>query len=188
MTNSPNILLDMDGVMVDFVGAAIKVCGFSVEDCFRDWPPGEYDVIKALHVEKKDFWEKIESKGEELWANLSSYPWARSLYDGCSKLGNVFFLTKPTIDPKSASGKVIWMQKFLGGQFEARKYLMGPSKHLCGKPGNILIDDYEYNIDTFREAGGQAILFPQHWNKRHHQADDVRCELVLRELESLVLG
>jgi len=182
MANRTNILLDMDGVLVDFVGSAIRACGMSVEECYANWVPGEYDVIKALHVEERSFWSTIESKGEEFWANLSPYPWSRKLYDGCSELGNVFFLTKPTLDPRCASGKIKWMQAFLGGRLEARNYLMGPPKHLCAKPGNVLVDDCEPNVDSFVAAGGRAVLFPQVWNRKYAQADDVRCEAVLQEL------
>jgi 5'(3')-deoxyribonucleotidase len=188
VNDRPNILLDMDGVLVDFVEGAILACGASVEECYRKWTPGLYDVVKVLGIGEEEFWRKVESKGEDFWAHLRQYPWSRSLYDGCSEFGEVFFLTKPTLDPKSCSGKVRWMQAFLGGRLAARNYLLGPPKYLCAKPWNILVDDCEPNVDLFAAAGGKAILFPQVWNRRHAQANSLRCERMLCEVEEVIRG
>jgi 5'(3')-deoxyribonucleotidase len=182
------ILLDMDGVMVDFVGAACKALGRNTDDVYGSWKHGNYDVVAAIGfgLEAPEMWKTIEALGEDFWVNLSMYPWSQRLYDECVKLADVYFLTKPTYDPRCASGKMIWLQRFLKDSSKARNFLIGPAKHLCGKPKNILVDDADSNVNDFKKYGGNAILWPQIWNSRHVEANDSRLDVVLSELTELI--
>lgn len=183
-----SILMDLDGVMADFVRSACLALGKDPDEMYRTWPPGEYDIAKVFGMETHALWDAVEAQGEDLWANMSTYPWSSTLYGECRKLAPVYFLTKSTLDPRSASGKLKWMQGFLGDRFKARNFLIGPPKHLCGRPQNILIDDSNSNVDSFRKSGGNAILFPQPWNTRHAEANEDRIAVVLSELKELMGG
>ena len=48
-----------------------------------------------------------------------------------------------------------------------RQFLIGPSKHLCAKPGVLLIDDSDKNVAAFQEQGGSSLLVPRPWNSLH---------------------
>ena len=48
-----------------------------------------------------------------------------------------------------------------------RQYLIGPPKHLCAKPGVLLIDDRDKNVADFLGLGAHAILVPRPWNSLH---------------------
>ena len=165
------ILLDMDGVLCDFVKSACVAFNFDPDDVYRNWKPGVYDVAEVFGINnaggwdgQEKLWATIDARGEYFWATLPEYRWSRELYDECSKFDDIYFLTSPTRNPSCASGKLKWIQAFMGNK-AASNFLIGPAKHLCARQDNVLIDDYEYNVDKFRDAGGKAILFPQPWNR-----------------------
>lgn len=157
------ILLDMDGVIVDFVGAALRLHDQDVEATLATWPRGEWNVAKVLGVSTNVFWSKIDEAGEDWWATLPEYPWADELIAAVeeSQRGWVF-ATSPSRFHGSASGKVRWMQKKFGSGF--RGYMLGEHKNLFARREAILIDDNEEAVKRFRAEGGGAVLFPRPWN------------------------
>lgn len=179
-----NILLDMDGVLCNFVGGCCKVLNKNEQKVLQDWPINQYDVEPVFGVTTEQLWTAINSGGKDFWANLEEYSWAKELYKECQNYGNVYFLTSPSIDPQSLAGKLEWIQKFTGNP-SPRNYLMGSPKFLCAKLDNVLIDDSDENCDKFKSANGTAILFPQIWN-RFHLYKNASMEHTLRKLEMVV--
>lgn len=163
------ILLDVDGVLADFVAGACHAHGRDPAEIIADWPVGTYDVVEVLGVTQLQFWEKLDARGAAFWDELEPYPWATDLYEGLSKHAPVTLLTSCSRDPASAAGKVSWIQRLFGRDF--RNYLIGPEKVACAHPDAILIDDYERNTTAFEKAGGTSIVFPRLWNSMHMQSE-----------------
>jgi len=154
-----HILLDMDGVITDFLSRALAL--HDAEDLLQQWPQGVSDAPEALGLSKDDFWKPIDAVGTEFWETLPTYPWSRELVEQLQEVAPVTILTNPGNQSASCvAGKVQWLK----GQLPGVPYLMGPEKHLCAKPGAVLIDDRTKNVTSFSAAGGQTILFPQPWN------------------------
>jgi len=151
------IFLDMDGVLCDFVSAAMRVHGR--EFVASEWPKGEWDIAKVLGISVGEFWRKINNT-DGFWVMLDRYPWSSSLYLELWAMDKVVIATAPSRCPSSYSGKRIWLDK----RSIDSHVMFGSSKHLMAAPGRILIDDGQHNIDAWKAAGGQAILFPQPWN------------------------
>lgn len=163
-----DILLDMDGVVVDWVTPVARLFGREKDELIPNWPRGKFDIENVLPGVTSDIlWSKINERGEDFWAEMPEMPWARRLYDGCKERGNVYFLTAPSNKGGCLAGKLRWMQKFTGDEW-FKNYLIGKPKFLCGKPGSILVDDADKNIDAFNEEGGYGILLPHVWNTNHH--------------------
>ena len=156
------IFVDMDGVLVDFIGAALKLHGCDVESTLAGWPGGVFDVAEVLGISPAEFWSKIDAAGEEWWGSLSPYPWMGDLLGLVAKCDEFILATSPSRFHGSSSGKVLWMQRAFGTSW--RNYMLGEHKHLFAKRGSLLIDDNEAAVRKFREHGGSAILFPQPWN------------------------
>lgn len=176
------ILLDVDGVICDFVGAAISLHGLDPVKVLANYPLGEWDIAKVLGVSQTDFWKRIDAAGEDWWATLPEYPWADELISLVGANDDWVFATSPSRFHGSASGKVRWMQRKFGSHF--RKYMLGEHKHLLAKPGAILIDDNQLTCEKFDRHEGSAILFPRPWNNSLQQSDwPVYC--VDRALRSL---
>ena len=163
------ILLDMDGVLCDFVGATCVLFQKNPSYVYANWKPGNWNVANEIGVTEDDVWKKVSEVGEPFWENIDPYPWAKEMYEWLTTKGEVVILTSPAIDPTCHSGTVKWLYKFTGNE-KFRNYLIGPKKEACARPSNLLIDDSDKNVEAFLKppAGcpeAKTLLFPQPWNK-----------------------
>lgn len=175
--DGPIILLDMDGVCVNFVKGVCEAVGRDYDATLKTWPKGEYDICKVLDVPPDDIWKVIGTKGRGFWKSLEPYPWFSKLYRLLSDLwpqaeeAKVFFATSPSWTPSSFSGKILWLQDRFGHEF--CNYVFTPHKTLLARPFTVLIDDNDEHVEAFKRAGGAAILFPQPWNTAPETEDAV---------------
>lgn len=149
-------LLDLDGVLVDFVGGAAKLHGFDPALAVR------WDFMADVGLTQNQFWSPL---GEDFWANL---PW---MPDGMRILAivekafgpeNVCLLTSPCDTDGCMQGKLRWIRKHL--PVYNRRYLMGSAKEFCASRDSLLIDDSDSNTTKFATAGGWGVLVPRPWN------------------------
>lgn len=174
-----HILLDMDGVVADFVTAALALHG--QPDALAAWPPGEWDMAKVLGISTSAFWKPIDQMGADYWAGLEPYPWAAELIALIQESAPYAILSSPGLGAEAPTGKIHWLRKHVKPNFA--NYLFGHQKWLCARPDQVLIDDRDKNIDQFVAAGGHGILFPQVWNSNHAITD--RLQYVRDELQRL---
>ncbi len=176
-----HVLVDMDGVLCDFVSAAMRVHGSSYDASL--WPAGSDELFEILGVSVATFWQKIDQFDAEqgFWSRLKAYSWHHDLIAMVEPFGFTI-ATSPSRDPFCAAGKIQWLQRHLGERFNA--YMVGMQKFLLAAPGRILIDDRDRECDRFRDAGGESIVFPQPWNSNHTRCQD-RLVFVWEELQRL---
>ena len=150
------VVLDLDGVLVDMVRGMEERY-----DCkIKEWPVGQLE--KAFNMTAKQFWGNLDS---DFWIKLK---WCADGQSILTKLvmafgeENIVICTSPTLHPQAAFGKMAWIQNHLP-EF-SRRFLIGPAKEFLAHDRSILVDDFDYNVDKFREHGGHAILVPRPWN------------------------
>jgi 5'(3')-deoxyribonucleotidase len=185
---------DLDGVYVNFVDAAGDLCaGRRGDDLLKKWVPGDYSIHPALGLTTEDdMWEMINRLGARFWMELALYPWADALMQLLESVAPVTILSSPGAHYSSWEGKV----RFIQGTplLASRDFLLmrAAQKHLIARPGYLLVDDRDDNVRQWREAGGQAIVFPRHWNSLHEHKDApikyVAKELVKLQLASELTG
>lgn len=164
VTTEMTVFVDMDGVLVDFVGAVCRLFHKDPEQLPEwDWSKG-----RSLHVplgleKESDMWEVIDRHGPSFWASLEPYPWWRELLHWCGQLGKTYLCSTPSLSNYSVDGKLLWIHKHLGKLFRNYIFTAAP-KHLLANSRSVLIDDYGSTIEKFCKAGGHGILFPQPWN------------------------
>lgn len=117
--------------------------------------------------------------GYAWWAGLPIIEGAKEFYDKLTAIGTVKFLTAANAEDTGCySGKAAWIKDFIPERgAQARLDLIICSrgdKQLLARPGYVLIDDYELNIEEWRAAGGIAI---------HHTGD---FEKTLSELQGIL--
>lgn len=174
-----NILLDMDGVIVDFVSAAIEANGFR----FRHDDVDRLNIQEIGGVSAIQFWQAIDDS-YGFWESLELYPWAKNLIDLVKDFDRDWsFCTTPSNSPMSTKGKHEWLREYIGSDF--KRFVFTPQKQLLARPTNLLIDDSDSNVERFLDAGGQAILFPQPWNKNRDLVND-RVGFVRDEITSCI--
>lgn len=174
-----HVFLDMDGVLCDFTQRAMAVNGHNYDE--QTYPRLEWDICKVVGVSETVFWDRIDNDAL-FWEKLRPFPWFYDLMAMAVLHGEVRIVTTPSSSPASHSGKRHWLSQF-GVPFEP---IMCKAKHLLAAPGRLLIDDNDKNVLNFREAGGDAIVFPQPWNTAHEQMPR-RLEYVAEEIAKLTL-
>ena len=161
MNNFKYIYLDMDGVIVDFIGGVERVFGKPKE------PPTCWNFGKWYGLSERVMWNILQPAHDrnqirEFWTGLRMYPWATSLITELEQFNiKILLTTTPSKAPESSSGKMAWIDTHMYKY--SRSFIITPIKEALSKDG-ILIDDSESNVDKFRKEDGTAILFPQPWN------------------------
>lgn len=166
--NDKAILLDVDGVLSEWTISCCALFSKDTEEVMAQWSPGQYHIENALGVDSETLWKRIDAEGEDYWANLPHTKWAIEFYHKCQEIAPTYFLTAPSHAPGSMAGKLRWLKTFTGNDY-CDNYLVGHAKFLCANACNILVDDGDHNVDAFRAAGGEAILFPRLWNSECHE-------------------
>ena len=171
------ILLDMDEVLVDFIGGVCRLFGITRKELEEHWIPGEWDIFlplcKAISrtMSSDEFWGKINERGETFWLGLDTMPWINELLKLVQSLTDDWHIvTSPSHLPCSYSGKVKWLKNWFGPDFD--RFAITPHKEIFACKNVILVDDRQENVIRFREAGGEGILFPTQGNSLHKFTDN----------------
>lgn len=160
------IYLDLDGVLVDFVGGVMRAFGLDPQlgATVTSWD-GIPDVLTretGYAISDADMWRVIE--GARFWASLDWTPRGRELFEAVRDSGIPYvFMSTPCSDPYSAAGKLQWLEQHVPG--DVRRYALTPCKHHMAHRGALLIDDGDHNIERFRAHDGKAFLWPAPWNE-----------------------
>ena len=176
------ILLDLDGVCADFLGHVLNLTGHTEQemlDCIKNNPETHpYDLLGELvNKRRSEFWDWMEGLGD-FFETIPPLPWFKKLWDGLEEVDKVYFLTSGPY-PGSFIGKATWVEKHLGKYDSNNKRMSrrciicsSEAKHALAKPGNVLIDDTEKNIEEWTSKGAPAYFFPslQFWSR--HPTDD----------------
>ncbi len=174
MSNEPEIYLDMDGVCVDFIGAAMSAQGYDPKILLARWRqehPGSLYPEPLLNKPAMEFFTHENLHSREFWAGLVPYSWFDHLYSELDRLGHVIFLTAPTPFPGCVSGKHEWLIEKFGSGF--MDFIFTRHKSRLAHPNAYLVDDMPFNIDPFNARQGNGVLFPQIWNELSHLEDPV---------------
>lgn len=172
------ILLDMDDVLVDSITAFCEVHGTTrpaVEAC---WTPGEWHVrlpiSKALGLDppmdEAAFWKPINGD-PGFWLNLKPLPWLDEVFNVVRLYTRDWHIVSaPSECSTSYNGKVAWLKHWFGAGFD--RFALTPHKYIFARPGVVLVDDRDSNVDAFMKEGGYGVVFPSLHNRQHKRRND----------------
>ena len=180
------VFLDMDDVMVDFVGGLHRLLDIPYNIKQYPYVLGKWEM---LNKEVLGFsYKTIDSIcTAEFWRNLQWTEDGRSIFSLVQRhfgFRSIHLATKIMSNPGCCSGKYLWVCEHLEDYFAKHLILISGTKAVLAGPGSLLIDDCDKNVEEFRAAGGQAILVPRPWNKLHEQANNT-LQVVKYELEKI---
>lgn len=154
-----DVFIDMDGVLADFTKSALSLFNITEYEvptspskacCMTNWKGMENISINV-------FWELLNKSGIEFWYNLDKTEWADDLILKCKKdFDNVYILTTPSKDPMCLAGKAMWVDKYYPDM--SSNVIYTKHKKLLAHADAILLDDMEYNIQSFENNGGSNCL------------------------------
>lgn len=171
------VYLDIDGVLVSFLGSLHKSLG--VPYSYEDYPyeRGKWNMltdIKGFSGVPTTFEQCNDCCTDVFWRNLEWMHDGRDILTTVVKkftyANEVHLLTTPMPNFGSWTGKAQWVNKHIP-VFNERLIISTASKSLLAGPDTLLIDDRDKNVEEFIAAGGQACLVPRPWNKSHSMAD-----------------
>lgn len=162
------ILLDLDDVLADFVGGALRAHGLPKRD---PRPLGAWSLTDPLRMTDAEFWKPLHEAGEGFWLGLQPLPWARDLLNFVSSITDDWHIvSSPSNCPSSHTGKIRWLRRFIGPTFN--RFVLTGDKHLLAQGDVVLVDDRESTLRLFRSYHGMGCLFPTQGNRHHKMAAD----------------
>lgn len=179
------ILLDVDGLLADFVEGAVRWHKAFYPNYPHD-PESQteqtaYDIAGIFGMEQASFWEPL---GFKFWSGLKPTPFmgeVLELLEGRFGQKNICLATSPCDTFGCLEGKKAWILKHVP-QYRRRRHF-GSAKEFFAAPWSALIDDYTKNCNAFVKAGGTAFLFPSPWNARFKEDPVSALKIWLDELD-----
>ena len=151
------ILLDLDEVLVDFVGGFGDLVGYDFEGL------DVWNMASFMDIPIPEFEKHLNDAGFEFWANLEPLPKAWKIMGLLESYEtDMYIVSSPTNNPESWAGKKDWVDKYIPDY--SKKLILTKHKELMADPFTILIDDSPSNVRKFKEEGGDAIAYPKLWN------------------------
>jgi 5'(3')-deoxyribonucleotidase len=175
------VLLDMDGVLADFVGGCAKA--HKRESPYaHGMGRGVWDMAQLWKISDEEFWAPTNSR--DFWLGLEKTAEADAFVEAANKLvgvENVAILSSPSDFEGCVGAKREWLNRHFPQFDNGKRMIFAYSKGFIAGPHRLLVDDRDKNIVEFRKAGGMAILVPRHWNRGHVVAHRA-AEIVLADL------
>lgn len=174
------ILLDVDGVLADFVWEVIKVCADKFGDHWNYSDITQFDIATALGYTKEQ--EKIlfdELKKPGVCENMAVIPGAKAAVDRLRELGDLYIVTSPMTSPTWTHERENWLLDNFG--IPRDKVIHSRVKTFIR--GDCLIDDRADTVEAWAEYNplGCGFLVDRPWNQhskyrpRVKSWDDLLC-------------
>ena len=146
--NDLKIALDMDGVLADTYSHASATAGREL------LTPGSWDIDFDFDAQPLEWWLSMPPMPDIMFsATFLAIP---TTYLVTARRGNAIQAIVP------------WMRRFVP-DFTFDRVILIKDKYLLARPGRVLIDDADHNVDNWVAAGGEGILVPRPWNSKHKE-------------------
>lgn len=167
------VLLDMDGVLVDFITPALALHSGGRLESFYEQYPGQPYIQKVLGISDERFCADMD---EDWWAGLE---W---MHDGKKILSiledafgreRIMIASSPVERQGCVEGKRRWIRRNLPKHYHGISgQMFGKKKWLMAHPTTLLVDDFDDQVDPFEQRGGLVLHVPRPWNRLHYWASD----------------
>lgn len=160
------ILLDADGVFVNFVKGYLDIIERVTGKRFTEDQITEFDIGKALGLSEADMRDVYNSIQTGFCKRLEPLPGAIEAIQRIMLNHNVYVVTSPWTGVDTwDSERRTWIKVHLG--LDKSRVLSGSAKHLVR--GDFFIDDKAENCVDWQDANpnGTAVMWRSPWNQNH---------------------
>ncbi len=163
------IFIDVDGVLADFVGAALQRINSARG---TDWKTTDVTSwsFKGILNSEGEIWKFTRDDGifYRFWRDLRPYPWAKGLVGATRYTGRevAFLTTLPYFQPESFKSRYFWLEEQFGNLIKSpgERMIVTSRKDLVFHEKDIAIDDNPTNIKLARQIGAIGLALAQPWN------------------------
>jgi 5'(3')-deoxyribonucleotidase len=163
MTERRRVLLDVDGVIADFLTPAIQVMEEVSGQPLHPEALNDWNLFRNYDGKTRNkFYEVFHSKG---WClNLKPYEGALEGVNLLRTEADVYFVTSPMHGPYWAYERACWLQKYFDAKLD--HIIQTNAKHVC--TGRTLVDDKPDHAENWQRANPKsvAILWDRQYNQR----------------------
>lgn len=153
------VYVDMDGVLANFNKAGCQTFGVEYPKRSRLWHTWLRDQSGISQSE----WFEIMANDPKIWDRIEPFPWTSTLVQCLDVHAPGWkILSSATHDPACWSSKARWvMQRLFPITSLHRLVLVGGRKFELASRGDVLIDDWQENIESWKAAGGVAFKWDE---------------------------
>lgn len=160
------ILMDVDGVLADFIGPAIELINLLLGTSFVREDVDQWNYDKALKLTSAQSKQVYEAMAHPGWCyEQPVIPGSREAVEKLRGFGEVIAVTAPMRGRTWGGERTEWLMDHLG--FKRSEVVITSAKHLVR--GDCLIDDRAENVIGWKaEHLGHAALL---WDTPHNRRD-----------------
>ena len=157
------------GILAHDVIPSARLITDSPQGLLARWPAGEPNINRVAEISKGKFWRLLKKAGASFFADMPVYPWTTELLSACQKIAAIVTITSgPPYYAPMRKGRAAWVARHCGESIQYKPIYI---KEEFAAPDTLLIDLSDYACKVFADAGGRAILWPDHRNAMHHVTD-----------------
>lgn len=164
MQNRWKLLLDMDGVLANWVQATSDHHGIP-NPYLKPENRGisDYKIVSGIATNA----ELFDGMETDFWTGIPPLPEAFELMDALESMfgDRIWICSSPSDNSHCITGKHAWIKNNFPKL--RRKFNFCSNKEVCASPYSILVDDTQKKLDPFIADGGHGVLYPALWNSLH---------------------
>ena len=167
-TRSPRVLLDVDGVLADFIGEALAIANDLLGCAFRREHVHSFDFTTALGLTPYAAAAVKRRIGSTpgLARSLDVYPGAIAGVRRLRQIADVYIVTSPwNSNPTWTHDREVWLRRHFA--IPSEKVIHTSAKHVC--VGDVLVDDRTETCVAWRDAHPAGITVQ--WMTPHNRRD-----------------
>ncbi len=160
----PRVVLDADGVFVDFVGGFLDLVYNLTGQAFHEDQVTDWDICKAIGLKDDDARLCYGSVGQGFCTNLSPLPGALRGVKILESIADVYVVTSPWNKCETwVHEREKWIEKHLG--IPHSRIMHGSAKYLVD--ADVLVDDRADTVVKWQETHPEriAVMWDRPWNR-----------------------
>lgn len=163
----PRVLLDCDGVLADFLSAALKVIHQVTGKMHSPMAVLEWDIMEALKVppdQARLVYAHMRTAG--FCASLPVYHGAQEAVTRLKGVADVYVVTSPFGGAHWTDEREQWLQRHFG--FNKSEIVHTAAKHIC--TGDVFVDDRPVSLKAWQVCNPEGVAV--RWDHLYNVKED----------------
>lgn len=162
---TPRLILDADGVFVDFVKGFLTAVKAATGKDFTQSQITSFDISKSLGLTDEEAQATYAQITKGWCLNLDPIPGAIEWIQRLNLISDIYIVTSPLSSLDTwASERTKWIKEHLG--FSKNRVMSGSAKQICR--ADFFVDDSAENCEAWNaENSGTAVMWKSPWNEKH---------------------